>query len=142
MKTLVTCGAGLIRSVVIRHIIPSKSDSVVNTEKLAFAVSLETPIDVSQKPCNVLEAIYSLVECARQSFFLGFQFSLIGCRCVDLSKAAGVLQRYSLLAYIMFFVMFASGLFFSLLCEIFRRKKLLLIVRVYNRFDERICVFY
>jgi len=106
MKTLVTCGAGFISSVFIRHIIPSKSDSVVNADKLAFAGSLETPIDVSQKPRYVLEELYCLVASTRQSFPLGLQSLLIECLRVDLSRVVGVLQRYSSATYAVFFYVY------------------------------------
>ena len=102
MKTLVTCGAGLTSLVVIRHI-PSKSDSVANTEKLTFAGSLEIPVDLSQKHHYVLGVIYSLVGFTCQTFFLGLPILtnwLFTCR---LSKAAGVLRRDSSPAYIYFF---------------------------------------
>lgn len=106
MKTLVTCVAGFISSVFIRHIIPSKSDSVVNADKLAFAGSLEAPVDVSQKPRYVLEGLYCLVASIRQLFPLGLQFSLIGCLRVDLSRVVGVLQRYSSATYAVFFYVY------------------------------------
>ncbi len=47
MKILVTGGAGFIGSAVIRHIIQSTLDSVVNLDKLTYAGNLESLIGVS-----------------------------------------------------------------------------------------------
>ena len=42
MKILVTGGAGFIGSAVVRHIISSTADSVVNVDKLTYAGNLES----------------------------------------------------------------------------------------------------
>lgn len=47
MKILVTGGAGFIGSAVIRYIIDSTADSVVNLDKLTYAGNLESLLDVS-----------------------------------------------------------------------------------------------
>jgi len=47
VKILVTGGAGFIGSAVVRHIISSTSDSVINVDKLTYAGNLESLADVS-----------------------------------------------------------------------------------------------
>ncbi len=47
MKILVTGGAGFIGSAVIRHIINSTADRVVNVDKLTYAGNLESLVEVS-----------------------------------------------------------------------------------------------
>ena len=89
------------------------TDILLTKDNLEVAGGPEAPVDVSQKPCYVLEEDYCLVASIRQLFPLGLQFSLIGCLRVDLSRVVGVLQRYSSATYAVFFLMFTSGLFFS-----------------------------
>lgn len=57
MKILVTGGAGFIGSAVIRHIISSTDDSVVNVDKLTYAGNLESLAEVSQNPRYVFERV-------------------------------------------------------------------------------------
>ncbi len=47
MKFLVTGGAGFIGSAVIRHIINSTQDDVINVDKLTYAGNLESLLSVS-----------------------------------------------------------------------------------------------
>jgi len=47
MKFLVTGGAGFIGSAVIRHIINSTQDDVINVNKLTYASNLESLLSVS-----------------------------------------------------------------------------------------------
>ena len=47
MKFLVTGGAGFIGSAVVRHIINSTQDEVVNIDKLTYAGNLESLSSVS-----------------------------------------------------------------------------------------------
>jgi dTDP-glucose 4,6-dehydratase len=55
MKILVTGGAGFIGSALIRHIVGSTDDSVVNVDKLTYAGNLESLADISQSPRYVFE---------------------------------------------------------------------------------------
>lgn len=57
MKILVTGGAGFIGSAVIRHIIQSTSDSVINIDKLTYAGNLESLISISNSDRYVFEQI-------------------------------------------------------------------------------------
>lgn len=57
MKTLVTGGAGFIGSAVIRHIISSTHDSVVNVDKLTYAGNLESLAEVIQSPRYEFERV-------------------------------------------------------------------------------------
>ncbi|MEN5244422.1 dTDP-glucose 4,6-dehydratase [Pseudomonas atacamensis] len=57
MKILVTGGAGFIGSAVIRHIISSTSDSVVNVDKLTYAGNLESLAEVSQSARYAFERV-------------------------------------------------------------------------------------
>ncbi|UUT21622.1 MULTISPECIES: dTDP-glucose 4,6-dehydratase [Pseudomonas] len=57
MKILVTGGAGFIGSAVIRHIISSTADSVVNVDKLTYAGNLESLTEVSQNSRYVFERV-------------------------------------------------------------------------------------
>jgi len=51
MKLLITGGAGLIGSAVIRHIIENTNHSVINVDKLTYAGNLESlaPVDSSSR---------------------------------------------------------------------------------------------
>lgn len=55
MKILVTGGAGFIGSAVVRYIINSTNDSVVNVDKLTYAGNLESLADVENHPRYVFE---------------------------------------------------------------------------------------
>ncbi|MCY1274457.1 dTDP-glucose 4,6-dehydratase 2 [compost metagenome] len=57
MKVLVTGGAGFIGSAVIRHIIRSTGDSVVNLDKLTYAGNLESLSEVSTSERYTFEKV-------------------------------------------------------------------------------------
>lgn len=57
MKILVTGGAGFIGSAVIRHIIGSTADSVVNLDKLTYAGNLESLANISNSERYAFEHV-------------------------------------------------------------------------------------
>ncbi|MGL4978387.1 MAG: dTDP-glucose 4,6-dehydratase [Plesiomonas sp.] len=57
MKILVTGGAGFIGSAVIRHIIQSTQDSVINVDKLTYAGNLESLECIAESPRYVFEQV-------------------------------------------------------------------------------------
>ncbi|UPQ81335.1 dTDP-glucose 4,6-dehydratase [Pseudomonas knackmussii] len=57
MKILVTGGAGFIGSAVIRHIIGSTADSIVNLDKLTYAGNLESLANVSDSEHYAFEYV-------------------------------------------------------------------------------------
>jgi dTDP-glucose 4,6-dehydratase len=57
MKIIVTGGAGFIGSAVVRHIIKSTSDSVVNVDSLTYAGNLESLITVESDPRYAFEQV-------------------------------------------------------------------------------------
>lgn len=57
MKILVTGGAGFIGSAVVRHIINSTSESVVNVDKLTYAGNLESLIQVENSERYAFEQL-------------------------------------------------------------------------------------
>jgi dTDP-glucose 4,6-dehydratase len=57
MKILVTGGAGFIGSALIRHIIGSTDDSVVNVDKLTYAGNLESLAEVSENERYAFEHV-------------------------------------------------------------------------------------
>ena len=54
---LVTGGAGFIGSAVVRHIIESTQDSVVNVDKLTYAGNLESLESVENNPRYAFEQV-------------------------------------------------------------------------------------
>lgn len=50
MNIIVTGGAGFIGSAVIRHIINSTNNKVLNIDKLTYAGNLESLVDVEDNP--------------------------------------------------------------------------------------------
>lgn len=57
MKLLVTGGAGFIGSAVIRHVIHSTADSVINVDKLTYAGNLESIKDIEGSNRYVFEKV-------------------------------------------------------------------------------------
>lgn len=57
MKILVTGGAGFIGSAVVRHIIESTQDNVVNVDKLTYAGNLESLESVENNPRYAFEQV-------------------------------------------------------------------------------------
>jgi hypothetical protein len=59
------------------------TDILLAKDNLEIAGGPEVTVDVSQKPCYVLEENYCIGVFTRQFFPFRLQFALIGCLCVD-----------------------------------------------------------
>lgn len=57
MKILITGGAGFIGSAVIRHIMKSTQDSIINVDKLTYAGNLESLISISDNQRYTFEQV-------------------------------------------------------------------------------------
>ncbi len=73
MKILVTGGAGFIGSAVIRHIIGSTADSVVNLDKLTYAGNLESLANISNSERYAFEHVDVCDRAALDRVFLEHQ---------------------------------------------------------------------
>ncbi|MBD1401307.1 dTDP-glucose 4,6-dehydratase [Pelovirga terrestris] len=77
MKFLITGGAGFIGSAVIRHIINSTTDSVVNIDKLTYAGNLDSLVDVSNSDCYAFEQVDICDRSALDQVFSAYQPDIV-----------------------------------------------------------------
>jgi dTDP-glucose 4,6-dehydratase len=77
MKILVTGGAGFIGSAVIRHIINSTDNEVLNIDKLTYAGNLESLKDIDQSPRYEFQQIDICNKVALEKAFDSYQPNLV-----------------------------------------------------------------
>ncbi|MGP5551135.1 dTDP-glucose 4,6-dehydratase [Psychrobacter namhaensis] len=77
MKILVTGGAGFIGSAVIRHIIRSTDDEVLNVDKLTYAGNLESLKEIDQSPRYTFQQIDICDKEALEKAFNSFKPNLV-----------------------------------------------------------------
>ncbi|MCD6250968.1 MAG: dTDP-glucose 4,6-dehydratase [Psychrobacter sp.] len=77
MKVLITGGAGFIGSAVIRHIINSTDNEVLNIDKLTYAGNLESLKDIDQSPRYEFQQIDICNKVALEKAFDSYQPNLV-----------------------------------------------------------------
>lgn len=77
MKILITGGAGFIGSAVIRHIINSSQDSIINLDKLTYAGNLESLFEVSDSERYAFEQVDICDSVELQRIFKIYQPDLV-----------------------------------------------------------------
>lgn len=69
MKILVTGGAGFIGSAVVRHVLKTSADSVVNIDKLTYAGNLESLLSCDDSPRYAFEQVDICDQAALEAVF-------------------------------------------------------------------------
>ena len=77
MKIIVTGGAGFIGSALVRHILKTTSDIVINVDKLTYAGNLESLSEVSDSEQYHFEKIDICDKAALDSVFLKYQPDIV-----------------------------------------------------------------